>query len=262
MTAQFSRFSSLGPDHFKAVCFGQRIAALRDDIEESQDLVQWQFLTAIVIMIAVVYFLIRGLDSLWAFVFILPIIAVGSASLQHSLMLYRLYVHAQVMPALCEAFGRLRYTVGVAPDLCFERLVDVGLLARHHHRRVDDVFFGEYRGHQLTLALVNLWSSASANDNAGDDTFCDKVVVIAIRWPNEPSRLPSDELTRLLGGESHLKMMWSDGYLMVVLACPETPFNMGGLFEPSESFVQRLVAVARIIQMPSNVIDHFLDQDC
>lgn len=257
MPPQFSRISSLGSDHFRVVWFGQRVAELREEIEDSRDLVQWQFLTSVVIMITVVYMLIRGLDSLWAFAFTVPIIAIGCASLQHSLILYRLYVHSHVMPSLCEAFGRLRYTIGVAPDLCFQRLVDTGLLPRHHHRRVDDVFFGDYRGHQLTLAMVNLWSS---DETHGYETSGAKAVVMAIRWPDEPRALPSDDLTSVLGGESRLRMIWSEGYLMVAFICSETPFNLGGLFEPPEQAMQRLAQAAGIIQMPSSIIDHFLDQ--
>ena len=210
-------------------------------------------------MITIVYLLIRGLDTIWVLMFILPIIAIGGASLQHSLTLYRIYTHAFVMPALCEAFGRLRYSVGIAPDLCIQRLVDTGLVPQYRHYRIDDVFFGDYRGHQLTLAMVNLWCCIDGDtvSDKGDDSI--QTVVMAIRWPNEPTSLPSDDLSAILEGKSRLKMVWSEGYLMLSFSCAETPFNLGGLFEPPDQVVNRLAEVAGIIQMPSSIIDHLLD---
>lgn len=259
MAANFPRFSSLGPGQFRSVWFGQRVSEIKEEIEQSRDLVQWQFLTSIVIMITIIYLLIRGLDSIWVLMFILPIIAIGGASLQHSLILYRLYIHAYVMPALCEAFGRLRYSVGIAPDLCFQRLVNTGLLPRHHHHRIDDVFFGDYRGHQLTLASVNLLHCIDDNPTLDNGDRSVQTIVMAIRWPTEPISLPSNDLSSILEGESRLKMVWSDGYLMMSLTCAETPFNLGGLFEPPDQVVHRLAEVAGIIQMPSNIIDYLLD---
>lgn len=259
MAVVFSRFSSLGTSHFRAVCFGQRVAELCDELDQSRDLVQWQCLSATVIMTAIAYLLVRGLDSLWAIALIIPLIAVGSASLQHALTLYRFYVHAHVMPALCEAFGRLRYTVGEAPDLCVQQLVKAGLLPRHDKHLIDDVFFGDYRGHQLTLALVSLWRGAEDMPQTGPADHCFRAVVMTIQWPTEPVRLPADELSQIIDGQNRLKLIWSGGFLMLAIPCSASPFDLGGLFQPPEQFLRRLEQVAAMIQMPPNLIDQLLD---
>ena len=260
MAAVFSRFSSLTTSHFRKIWFGQRIAQLCDEIDESRDLVQWQCLSAIVIMTTIAYLMVRGLDSLWALALIVPIILTGGASLQHALVFYRFYVHAQVMPSLCEAFGRLRYTIGDAPDLCLQRLVQTGLLPHHDRHLVDDVFFGDYRGHRLTLALVNLWHGEGRTSSIDVGEHWTMAVVITIQWPAEPDRLPADELSQIIGGHDCLNLTWAEGSLMLAIPCLASPFNLGGLFEPPEQFLWRLEQVAAVIQMPPNLIDYLLDQ--
>ncbi len=260
MAAVFPRFSSLKTSHFRKIWFGERIVELCEELDQSRDLVQWQCLSAIVIMTTIAYLLVRGLDSLWAIALIMPLIMIGSASLQHALTLYRLYVHAHAMPALCEAFGRLRYTIGEAPDLCLNRLVKAGLLPCYDNYLIDDVFFGEYRGHQLTLALVNLWHGAGKTSAARSDEVCSMAVVMTIQWPAEPERLPADELSRIVDGQDWLKLTWSSGSLMLTMPCAASPFELGGLFEPPERFMRRLEQVAAMIQMPPNLIDYLLDE--
>jgi hypothetical protein len=211
-------------------------------------------------MTTIAYLLIRGLDSLWAIALITPLIMIGGASLQHALTLYRFYVHAHAMPALCEAFGRLRYTIGEAPDLCLKQFVMTDLLPRHDGHLIDDVFYGDYRGHHLTLALVNFWhgDAEEALVNSDDDGFT--AVVMTIQWPTAPGRLPADDLSKIICGHDRLKLTWSAGFLMLAIPCSGNPFDLGGLFEPSERFVRRLEQVAAMIQMPPNLIDHLLDQ--
>jgi hypothetical protein len=211
-------------------------------------------------MTTIAYLLIRGLDSLWALALVTPLIMIGSASLQHALTLYRFYVHAHAMPALCEAFGRLRYTIGEAPDLCLHQFVMTDLLPRHAGHLIDDVFYGDYRGHQLTLALVNFWHGDAEEDLVGseDDGFA--AVVMTIQWPTAPGRLPADDLSKIICGHDRLKLTWSAGFLMLAIPCSGNPFDLGGLFEPPERFVRRLEQVAAMIQMPPNLIDHLLDQ--
>jgi len=261
MAAVFPRFSSLRTSHFRKIWFGERIAELCDEVDQSRDLVQWQCLSAIVIMTMIAYLLVRGLDSLWAIALIMPLIMIGSASLQHALTLYRFYIHAHALPALCEAFGRLRYTIGEAPDLCLHRLVKAGLLPVYDRYLIDDVFYGEYRGHQLTLALVNLWhgpheaSVAGAGQGVGS-----MAVVMTIQWPAEPGRLPADDLSRIIDGHDWLRLTWSSGSLMLAMPCATSPFDLGGLFEHPEQFVRRLERVAAMIQMPPNLIDHLLEE--
>jgi hypothetical protein len=259
MAIVFSRFSSLSAGHFRAVCFGQRVAALCRELEQSRTLVQWQCLSATVIMTTIVYILVRGLDSLWALALALPLLAIGGASLQHALTLFRFYVHAHAMPALCEAFGRLRYTVGEAPDLCFDRMAKAGLLRPHDKHLIDDVFYGEYRGHRLSLALVRLWSEGDSRWLEREGSLSN-VVVMAVRLPVEPASLPADELSRIIEGQSRMRMLWSDGYLMMALPCAASPFDLGGLFEPPAQFACRLQQVAAVIQMPQNLIDYLLDE--
>ncbi len=261
MAAVFSRFSSLGTGQFRAVWFGQRIAELRDDIEPSRDLVQWQCLSSVVMLTTIVYLLARGVDSLWSFALIVSIMAIGGASLRRVLVLYRLHVHASVMPAFCEAFGRLRYMIGEAPDLCCRKLAKADLLPYHDRHRIDDVFFGDYRDHQLTLALVSLWQEAGGASRLDQKGFCGSHIVMTIQWPVEPVRLPVDELSSIIDGQDHMKLVWSEGALMLAIPCSANPFDLGGLFEPSGRFVRRLEQVAAIIQMPPNLIDHLLDQD-
>ncbi len=261
MAAVFSRFSSLGTSQFRAVWFGQRIAELRDDLEASRDLVQWQYLSLVVMLTTIVYLLARGIDSLWVFALIVPVVAIGGTSLRRVLILYRLHVHAFVMPAFCEAFGRLRYVVGEAPDLCCRQLAKAGLLPRHDWHRIDDVFFGEYRGRQLTLALASLWRRADEASRSDQAEFCGSFIVMTIQWPAKPARLPADELSGIIDGQDHMRLLWSDGALMLAIPCSANPFDLGGLFEPAERLACRLEQVAAIIQMPPNLIDHLLDQD-
>lgn len=260
MDVVFSRFSSLETRHFRSVWFGQRVAALRDELDRSRDLVQWQCLSSIVIMTTIAYLLVRGLDSLWAIGLIMPLIAIGSASLQHALTLYQFYIHAHAMPALCEVFGRLRYTVGEAPDLFFDQMVKGKLLPSHDQHLVEDAFVGDYRGHQLTLALVSLWSVT--DDRPDLPVKWSKAVVMTIHWPKEPARLPADQLSQMIDGRHRPELIWADGYLMLAVPCSASPFDLGGLFEPPEQFLRRLERVAAMIQMPPNLIDSLLDEPC
>jgi len=259
MTAAFTRFSSLKTSHFRSVCLGQRIAELRDELDESREVVQWQCLSAIVMLAVIAYLLARNLDSLWALGLIMPLFAIGSASLQHTFAIYRYHVHTQVMPSLCESFGRLRYTMGAAPDLQINQMVDAGLLPHHDRHMVEDAFFGDYRGHQLTLALVDLWQGVEDGQSYELWEQRARAVVLTIHCPTEPARLPVDELSQTLNGQPGLELRWSDGYLMLAIPCTESPFDLGGLFEAPEEFMQRLERVAALIQIAPNLIDHLLD---
>lgn len=257
MAAVFSRLSSLGTRHFRSVWFGQRVAELRDELDPSRELVQWQYLSAVVMLTTIAYLMARGLDSLWAIGLIVPLIAIGSASLQHTLIIYRFYVHSHVMPSLCEAFGRLRYTVGEAPDLYVDHFVKAGLLPAHDRHFVEDAFFGDYREHQLTLALVSFLHAIDGQHDL--KSRWSRAVVMLIKWPTEPIRLPADELSQVIDGQNRLNLTWSDGYLMLTIPCSASPFDLGGLFEPPERFARRLEQVAAMIEMPPNLIDYLLD---
>lgn len=258
MTADFSRFSSLQSSHFRSVWLGQRIAELNEEFTDSRDLVQWQCLSAIVMLTTIAYLLARSLDSAWAAGLIIPLFAIGGASLQHAVSLYRHHVHAYAIPALCEAFGRLRYTVGTAPDLAVNHLVRLGLLPDHDRSQIDDVFLGDYRGHQLTLAHVDLWHGLGkdAHETWG---YRSEAIVMAIQWPSPPEHLPADDLSSIIDGHPRWQLAWSDGYLLLATPCVANPFDLGGLFEPADRFVWRLEQAAAVMQMPTNLIDHLLD---
>jgi hypothetical protein len=260
MAVVFSRFSSLNAGHFRAVCFGQRVAELCSELDQSRTLVQWQCLSATVTMTTIAYILVRGLDSLWALALVTPVIVIGGASLQHALTLFRFYVHAHAMPALCEAFGRLRYTVGEAPELCLQHMVKAGLLPRHDGHRIDDAFYGDHRGRRLTVALLKVWRNIDDRSVSEQESEHFSAVVMTINWPEEPERLPVDELSQIIDGQNQIRIHWSEGYLMLAIPCSTSPFDLGGLFEPSEQFARRLEQVAAMIQMPQNLIDYFLDQ--
>lgn len=260
MATVFPRMSVLKPDHFRTVRFSERIAELCSELENSKALVQSQCLSAVVLITTVIYILTRTIDSVWAVPFILPIIAIGSASLQHALTLYGHYVRASAMPALCEGIGRLRHTVGDAPDLCFHSLVRAGMLPRHGQRLIDDVVYGDYRGHRLTLAMVDLWHGPGdvPLDHASGDAF--RGVVAAIHWPTAPISLPADNLSRLIDGRDRARLTWQDDHVMVVIPCVATPFALGRLFDSSQRFSAELQRVADVIQIPHRLIDHLLDQ--
>lgn len=260
MALVFSRFSSMRTSQFRAVQFSQRVAELCEELDQSRDLVQWQCLSATVTMTTIAYLLVRGLDSLWAVALIAPLVVIGSASMQHALTLFRFYVQSHAMPALCEAFGRLRYTIGDAPDLCFHRLIEAGLLPRHDLHLIEDVFFGDHRGHQLTLALASLWRGIDDESDLNPGAPFFRAVIMAVRWSAEPANLPADRLSEIIDGQDHLKLAWSDGFLLLVIPCSASPFDLGGLFLSPEHFLRRLEQVAAMIQIPANLIDGLLDK--
>ncbi|MDH3660501.1 MAG: hypothetical protein OEU92_10825 [Alphaproteobacteria bacterium] len=201
MAATFPRFSSLNADHFRNVRFTQRMAALSAELEASKAMVEHQCLSAIVMVTTVVYMLARIVDSAWVVPFVLPVIAIGAASLQHAFTLFRHHVRCHSLPAVCEGIGRLRHTTGEAPDICLDRMVRAGLLPPYRQSMIDDAIFGDYRSHRLSLAMVDLWQGREdvPLDHDGGDLF--HGVVAAIRWPAPPECLPADELTPLIDGE-------------------------------------------------------------
>lgn len=261
MAAAFPRFLSLHADDFRNVRFTQRIAALSAELEASRELVEHQCLTAIVMVTAVVYLLARLVDSLWVLPFILPVIALGAASLQHALTLYRHHVRCESLPALCEGIGRLRHTVGEAPDLCLDRMVRAGLLPRHGQSMIADAVFGEHRGRRLSLAVVDLWHGQEdiSLDHAGGDLF--HGIVTAIRWPDPPAHLPADQLMPLIDGTKSAGCAWFEGYLLLAIPCRQSPFHLGGLFNRPEQLVAELLRAASVIQIPHRLIDFLHAQD-
>ncbi|MEZ5932669.1 MAG: hypothetical protein R3F54_12055 [Alphaproteobacteria bacterium] len=260
MAAAFPRFSSLNADHFQNVRFTQRIAALSADLEASRELVEHQCLSAIVMVTTVVYLLARVLDSPWALPFILPVIALGAASLQHALTLYRHHVRCESLPALCEGIGRLRHTMGEAPDICLDRMVRAGLLPRHSQSMIEDAVFGDYRSRHLSLAMVDLWHDMEdiPLDHSGGDLF--HGIVAAIRWPDPPERLPADQLMPLIDGSRLVGCTWFEGYLLVAIPCRQSPFQLGGLFARPEQRIAELLRAASVIQIPHRLIDFMQDQ--
>jgi hypothetical protein len=255
MAAAFHRFSMLADDHFRQARFVERIAALSVELEESRALVEHQCLSAIVMATSIVYLLTRIIDSLWLLPFVIPIIVLGAASLQHALTLYRHHVRCESLPAVCEGIGRLRHTVGEAPDINLARLVRAGLLPRHGQSMIGDAVYGEYRGRRLSLAMVDLWQTHDEVpfDHDGGDLF--HGIVAAIRWPDPPERLPADELMPLIDGTSLAGCAWFEGYLLLAIPCRQSPFDLSGLFTRSEQLLAELLRAASVIQIPHRFID-------
>jgi len=208
---------------------------------------------------SVIYLLTRILDSAWTLPLILPLIALGIASLQHAVTLYHHYVRCESLPALCEGIGRLRYTVGEAPDICLDRMVRAGLLPRHSQSLIDDAVFGDYRSRRLSLAMVNLWQDEDEIplDHDGGDLF--HGIVTAIRWPEPPDRLPTNELMPLIDGSPLAGCTWFEGYLLVAIPCRQSPFCMGGLFSGPEQLIAELFRAASVMQIPHRLIDFMRD---
>lgn len=255
MTVAFPRFLSLADDHFRQARFAQRIAALSAELEQSKALVEHQCLSAIVMTTSVVYLLARIVDSPWVLPLILPIVALGAASLHHALTLYRHYVRCESLPAVCEGIGRLRHVVGEAPDICLDRLVRARLLPRHSHSLIEDAVYGEYRGHHLSLAMVDLWGNLEdvSLDHDGGDLF--HGIVVAIRWSEPPVRLPADELMPLIDGTPLAGCAWFDGHLLLVIPCRQSPFHLSGLFARPEQRIAELMCAASVVQIPHRLID-------
>lgn len=255
MAAAFPRFSTLADDHFRQARFAQRMAALSAELEEARALVEHQCLLSIVMATSIVYLLTRILDSFWLIPFVIPVITLGAASLQHALTLYRHHVRCESLPAVCEGIGRLRHTVGEAPDINLARLVRAGLLPRHGQNMIGDAVYGEYRGRRLSLAMVDLWQAHDdvPLDYAGGDVF--HGIVAAIRWPESPARLPADELMPLIDGTSPVGCAWFEGYLLLVIPCRQSPFDLSGLFARSEQLLAELLRAASVMQIPHRFID-------
>lgn len=258
MATTFPRFSTLGDEHFRNARFTQRMAALSIELEASKRLVEHQCLSAIVMITTVVYLLARVVDSGWALPFILPVVAFGAASLQHTFALYRHHVRRESLPAICEGIGRLRHAVGEAPDICLDRMVRADLLPRHVQSLIDDSIFGDYRGHRLSLAMVDLWQGGEdvSIDHGPGDLF--HGVVVTIRWPERPENLPSDELMPLIDGTRLVGFTWFEGYLLLAIPCRQSPFQLGGLFARPEQMIAELFRAAAVIQIPHRLID-FID---
>lgn len=259
MAAAFPRFSSLNPDDFRDVRFTQRVVALSAELEASRELAEHQCLSAIVMVTSVVYLLTRIVDSAWTLPLILPLIALGIASLQHAVTLYRHYVRCESLPALCEGIGRLRHAVGEAPDISLERMVRAGLLPRHGQGIIEDAIFGDYQGRRLSLAMIDLWQGDDdiPFDHDGGDLF--HGIVIAIRWPEPPHRLPTNELMPLIDGSPLVSCIWFEGYLMLAIPCRQSPFCLGGLFARPEQLIAELFRAASVIQIPHRLIDFMRD---
>lgn len=259
MAIASSRFSGLNSDPVRTARFGERMAELCLEVERSGDLVQSQCLSAVMLVTTVIYLLARTIDSLWSLPLILPVMAIGGAGLQHAFTLYGHYVRSHALPALCEGIGRLRHTVGEAPDLCFHRLVRTGILPRHGQRMIDDAVYGEYRGHRLSLAMVDLWHAPDEVplDHGGGDAF--HGVVVAIHWPDPPATLPADDLTGLIEGRQSIWLSWLEGYLMLAIPCSSNPLAITSLFDPPAHFAAELQRVADVMQIPHRLIDHLVD---
>ena len=261
MTATFPRFSSLNAEQFQAVRFSERLSELCSELEALKALVEHQCLSAIVLVTTVVYLFTRTVESVWVLPFVLPIIAIGIASLQHALTLYRHHVRQETLPALCEGIGRLRHTIGHAPDLCLDRMVRAALLPRHSLGVIEDVVHGEHQGRHLSLAMVDLWHSVD------DDPFVQDVgdafhgVVVSIHWPDAPGALPTDDLTPLIDGASQVELAWSEGYLMLAIPCQQNPFDLGGLFLRPEQVTIGLLRMASVMQIPHRLIDFMRDRE-
>ncbi|MGI9484396.1 MAG: hypothetical protein ACR2RF_00620 [Geminicoccaceae bacterium] len=260
MATAFPRFSSLNANHFRDVRFTQRIAALCAELQASKALVEHQCLSAIVMITTVVYLLARIIDSVWALPFVLPVIAIGAASLQHAITLYRHHVRRELLPAVCEGIGRLRHTVGEAPDISLGRMVRAGLLPRFHESAIDDAVFGDYRSHRFSLAMVDLWQERGPVpfDHDGGDLF--HGIIVAIRWPERPDNLPADELTPLIDGVRLIGCSWFEGYLLLVIPCRQSPFRLGGLFAHPNQLVAELFRAAAVVQIPHRLIDFLRDE--
>ena len=255
MATDFPRFSSLSDDHFRNVRFTQRLAALSAELEAAKSLVEHQCLSAMVMVTTVVYLLARVIDSAWVLPLIVPVSALGIASLQHALILYRHHVRRESLPAMCEGIGRLRHAVGEAPDICLDRMVRAGLLPRHGSGVIDDAVFGDYRSHRLSLAMVDLFEAREDMplDHHEGDLF--HGMVAAIRWPERPERLPADELLPLIDGVPLVGCDWFEGYLMLAIPCQRSPFQMGGLFARPEQLIAELLRAASVMQIPHRLID-------
>lgn len=254
MAAAFPRFSSLNADQFREVRFTQRIAALSAELQAARELVEHQCLSALLMASTIVYLLARIIDSAWVLPFVLPVMAVGIAGLQHALTLYHYYVRRESLPAVCEGIGRLRHSVGEAPDICLDRMVRAGLLPRHGSSLIDDAVFGDYRSHRLSLAMVALWHDEQRPfDHEAGDLF--HGIVVAIRLANPPERLPVDELTPLIDGTRLIGCTWFDGYLLLAIPCRQNPFNLGGLLTRPEQQVADLFRIASVMQIPHRLID-------
>ena len=255
MATTFPRFSSLNADHFRDVRFTQRMAELSVELEEAKALVEHQCLSAIVMMTTVVYLFARLIDTAWVLPFVLPLIALGAASLQHTFTLFRHHVRRESLPAVCEGIGRLRHAVGEAPDICLDRMVRSGILPPHRQSMIDDAVFGDYRSHRLSLAMVDLWQGAEdvPLDHEDGDLF--HGVVVAVRWPGRPNALPADELAPLIDGGRIIGCTWFEGYLLLSIPCRRTPFQLGGLFARPEQLMSELFHVASVMQIPHRLID-------
>ncbi|MGI9436766.1 MAG: hypothetical protein ACR2Q4_18370 [Geminicoccaceae bacterium] len=240
--------------------FGQCLAKLCDDLEASRVLVEQQCLSAAVMISTIVYLLTRITDGFWVLPMIIPVIAIGGASLQHAIVLYGHYVRSNAMPAICDAIGRLRYTVGHAPDLCFERMIRTGMMPRFGQRVISDVVFGDYRGHELTLAMVHLWPDSVETSSDSDAYYAFQGLAVAIHWPTDPGQLPCDQLTRLIEGRDHARLAWTDNYLILTIPCAANPFAIGSLFDTPAHTAEMLTHVASIVQIPHRLIDLLLEQ--
>ncbi len=260
MATAFPRFSSLSAEHFRDVRFTQRIAALCAELQASKALVEHQCLSAIVMITTVVYLLARVIDSVWVLPFVLPVIAIGAASLQHAITLYRHHVRRESLPAVCEGIGRLRHAIGEAPDISLDRMVRAGLLPRFGESMFDDAVFGDYRSHRFSLAMVDLWEEKGdiPFDHDGGDLF--HGIVAAIRWPEPPGKLPADELTPLIDGVRLVGCTWFEGHLLLAIPCRRNPFRLGGLFAHPEQLVAELFRAAAVMQIPHRLIDFIRDE--
>ena len=255
MAVAFPRFSSLADDHFQQARFVQRMAALSAELEEAKALVEHQCLSSIVMATSIIYLLARIVDSFWLLPFVIPVIVLGAASLQHAMTLYRHHVRCESLPAVCEGIGRLRHVVGEAPDINLGRLVRAGVLPRHGQSMIGDAVYGEYRGRRLSLAMVDLWKACDEVplDHDGGDVF--HGIVASIRWPESPERLPADELMPLIDGTSLVRCTWFEGYLLLVIPCRQSPFDLSGLFARSEQLLAELLRAASVMQIPHRFID-------
>jgi hypothetical protein len=103
------------------------------------------------------------LSPAWALAAGAVLTAIGIMLARRQQQRFRERLRKLVMPAVCNAIGDIEHTSGHAPGVPFDELESLGLLPRHHQRRIDDVFSGRHRDTGFVMAEAHLLRRGSKN---------------------------------------------------------------------------------------------------
>jgi len=123
------------------------------------------------------------LDPGWAALAAVVALAVGVKVLGSQARRFRHRVRDLVMPAICRAAGDLQHGTGDAFGIPFDDLERLGLLRRHNHRTIDDVFEGRHRDTSFVMAEARLRHRRAGRRSRSHTVF--RGLILAIEAPRE-----------------------------------------------------------------------------